>query len=174
MKVPSTMNATLWASNFSWSTPSTNRPVRGPTIFDPTSAPMPPHKCTMPEPAKSMYPAPTWFSHPVPDHVHATTTGYTNDVITKQKMQYPPSWRRSATAPLTIVADVMQKAHWKNQFKLLSPAVILSSPKSKKVVPVEANSELPMKPFSGTPPYAKAHPNSHHPSVLTQQFNKFF
>ena len=25
---------------------------------------------------------------PLQDHVHATTTGYTNDVITKQKMQY--------------------------------------------------------------------------------------
>ena len=38
----------------------------------------------------------------------------TNDVMMKQKMQYPPNCRRSATAPLTIVADVMQNAHWKN------------------------------------------------------------
>ena len=66
----------------------------------------------------------------------------------------PPSWRRSATAPLTIVADVMQKAHWKNQFKLPSEAVITpSSPNSMKVAPTEANSRVPMKPYCGTLPY---------------------
>merc|ERR1719271_207638 len=175
------MNGTLWAANFSWSTSRQKRPVRGPTILQPTSAPTPPVRWQTPEPAKSMYPAPTWFSHPRQDHVHATTTGYTNDVITKQKMQYPPSWRRSATAPLTIVADVMQKAHWKNQFKLPEEpfsfrafVITPSSPNSMKVVPTEANSERPMKPFSGTSPYANPQPKSHQPRVLTQQFSRFF
>ena len=45
---------------------------------------------TMPEPAKSMYPAPTWFNHPEQDQVHATTTGYTTVVMQKQKIQYLP------------------------------------------------------------------------------------
>merc|ERR1719201_2043074 len=69
----------------------------------------------------------------------------------------------------------MQKAHWKNQFKLPSEAVITpSSPNSMKVVPTEANSEPPMKPYCGTSPYANPQPRSHQPSVLTQQFSRFF
>merc|ERR1719460_468318 len=71
------------------------------------------------------------------------------------------------------------KAHWKNQFRLLSPAEIASPEKSRKYgvpsfAPTEKNSALPMKPFSGTLPYAKAQPNIHQPSVLTQQFSRFF
>ena len=76
----------------------------------------------------------------------------------RMKAGDPPSWRRSATAPLTMVAEVMQNAHWKNQLRLPSPAVITSSsPKVRKVEPAEANSEVPMKPPSGTSPYLCDH-----------------
>merc|ERR550514_1183918 len=53
MKVPRTMRGCEWGWNSS-SLPGSKRPFRLPTTIAPTSAPMPPQRCTTPEPAKSM------------------------------------------------------------------------------------------------------------------------
>mmetsp|Transcript_104798 Transcript_104798/g.197501 ORF Transcript_104798/g.197501 Transcript_104798/m.197501 type:complete len:206 (-) Transcript_104798:10-627(-) len=51
MKVPST---TKWALDGLKSSGCSQRPLRGPSTAAPVRAPMPPTKCTMPEPAKSL------------------------------------------------------------------------------------------------------------------------
>merc|ERR1719214_563830 len=53
MKVPITIRGCEWGWNSS-SLSGSKRPVRLPTIIAPASAPMPPQRCTTPEPAKSM------------------------------------------------------------------------------------------------------------------------
>merc|ERR1719240_827952 len=81
MKVPRTMRGCECGENSS-AFAGSKRPVRTPTIFAPTSAAMPPVRCTTPDPAKSMYP-PTGLpllsflkvsSQPYPQ-VEQTTTG---------------------------------------------------------------------------------------------------
>mmetsp|Transcript_76566 Transcript_76566/g.144248 ORF Transcript_76566/g.144248 Transcript_76566/m.144248 type:complete len:265 (+) Transcript_76566:411-1205(+) len=80
MKVPSTINGKLCGSKFSLVSLS-NRPFLGPLIMAPTRAPTPPVMWTMPLPAKSLKPTSLRclslpaVSHPLDDHIHATTIG---------------------------------------------------------------------------------------------------
>mmetsp|Transcript_29812 Transcript_29812/g.54408 ORF Transcript_29812/g.54408 Transcript_29812/m.54408 type:complete len:265 (-) Transcript_29812:723-1517(-) len=80
MKVPSTTKGKLCGSKLSFCGIS-NRPFLGPLIMAPTRAPTPPVMWTMPLPAKSLKPTSLRclslpaVSHPLDDHIHATTIG---------------------------------------------------------------------------------------------------
>jgi len=88
IRVPKTTIPTLCGLNSSSAVSESNLPILGPKNIAPISPHTAPNMCTMPDPAKSVYPIPA--SHPSAAHVQCTTTGYMNAVSSALTTTYAP------------------------------------------------------------------------------------